>query len=227
MTARERQPASIPATRDGVPVAAALIGGLATLTLLAVLSAAVSEGWTVGFDDRARKWFWPSGEWGWQQRVGDVVVEGLRPWMSVLLLLAGGALAALRRRSPWPLVMVGAAVVLLTAGVLVLRAAVTRVDMHGVDGSYPSGHEASIVVTVGTLLLAARWRAVRSRTVLGAGALAALVKGTALLVTGTHWCTDVVGGALLGFAVLACMCALVATVPIAALGAGLSRAGSA
>ncbi|MFC5729975.1 MULTISPECIES: phosphatase PAP2 family protein [Nocardioides] len=185
----------------GVRLVAAPVLWLVAVTSLAVLSALVSAGRTAGFDDSAREWFWPSGEWGWQQRVCDVVVEGLQPRVSVVLLLVGGALAARSFRSLWPLLLTGVAVVLLIAGLWVLRSAVTRVDMHGVDGSYPSGHEASIVVTAGTLVLVARWHGTSWRTVGGVGATA-LVMGVALLVTGTHWSTDVVGGALLGLSVL-------------------------
>lgn len=189
-----------PAPGD-VRVVVAPVAWLVAVTFLAVLSAVVSAGRTAGFDDSAGEWFWPSGEWGWPQRVSDVVVEGLQPRVCVLLLLVAGALAARRNRSPWPLLLVGAAVVLLVAGLRILRSAVTRFDMHGVDGSYPSGHEASIVVAAGTLVLVTRWYRARWLAVAGVGA-AALVMGIALLVTGTHWSTDVVGGALLGFSVL-------------------------
>lgn len=197
-------PPTVPSGRTRVVL---LVGVVVLLVAaLAVLSGWVAAGRTVGFDDRLRVWFWPSGEWRRPQHVGDVVVEGLQPRVTVALLLVGAALVARRRRTIRPLLLSGAAVVLLAVGLYVLKSVVTRADLHGVDGSFPSGHEASIVVAVGTSAVAMHWPRRVAVPLLG---VLALVMGAALLVTGTHWFTDVLGGALLGSIVLGVMLVVV------------------
>jgi membrane-associated phospholipid phosphatase len=92
----------------------------------------------------------------------------------------------------------------------VVKVWVHRPDPNGgitdTGGSYPSGHMIALVLCggLGAMLIARRppwwvWCAV--------GSVAGLM-AVSLLVTTAHWLTDVVGGGLLGVAVIAATVAL-------------------
>jgi undecaprenyl-diphosphatase len=158
----------------------------------------------------------------------DVIVEGLRP-MSTLLLMAGVAAAlSLARRSARPLLVATAASLLMVGVTLGAKLLLHRPDPHGAlsdhGGSFPSGHTATIVVCAGlvTMLLApgARWWWWLATLLLGT------LMAAALLVQTAHWVTDVAGGGLVGVTVLATMIALGADRwSAAAPSRGLSDAG--
>jgi membrane-associated phospholipid phosphatase len=147
-----------------------------------VLSALVHTHVTDGIDTWAYGRFYPGQRWGPIQRVADVVVNLLQPAVTSVAVAA----MAIRRRS-----RVALAAALLRIGFVVLVVVFLkwffqRPDVHGtvagLGGSYPSGHELALVAY-------------------GAPWWLALVLGVALLVTGTHWLTDVVAGVLVGIVI--------------------------
>jgi membrane-associated phospholipid phosphatase len=178
--------------------------GAVALALLVVLAVLVAAGVTDGLDDRVRELFRPGGHWGDLQMQVDVVVEGLRPPVTVALLGVAGVVAAVVRRSWWPLLSVGATLAVLFVLITALKLTVGRADTHGelgsLGGSFPSGHVATVLVGAGCVALLVR----RHPGVL-AWLLVALVTGVmawALLVQTAHWFTDVVGGVLAGLVTL-------------------------
>jgi membrane-associated phospholipid phosphatase len=174
----------------------------ACYVLLAVL---VAREATASFDAAARGFFRPDNEWGPLQLRADVVVEGLKPRTIAVLFPLAAAVVALHRRS-WRPVLYAAAISCLTAAATLLtKLALRRPDTHDVvtqhGGSFPSGHTVTMLVAIGALLLMVR---VRTRWWQWTPVvLAGLTMGFCLLVQAAHWFTDVVGGLLLGVAVLA------------------------
>jgi membrane-associated phospholipid phosphatase len=155
-----------------------LLGVLGPLAAFGVLSVLVHTHAT----DRADLWvfahLYPHQQWGLPQRVSDVLVEALQPAVTglVYVVLAW-------RRSRAALLRAVARVALVTVTVAFLKWFFDRPDVHGstahLGGSYPSGHMVALVAYGGPWWLAAPL-------------------GVALLVTGTHWLTDVVAGVLVG-----------------------------
>lgn len=175
----------------------AAVGAVDVLLGLAVLSAA---GRLDGPDRRVLELADPGRVWGLPQRLGDVLVEGAQPAVTATALLIVAAIASRHARSVRPL---GEAILVIAAvavPVLLLKLLVDRAPVSGSGASFPSGHEASLVAYLGTI---ARTRPPRTRraAVTGTAALAVLM-AVALVVTGTHWASDVIGGAALGLAVL-------------------------
>jgi undecaprenyl-diphosphatase len=171
--------------------------GFALLTVLVVVGA------TRGLDVAVRDVMRPQDRWGERQVAADVVVEGLRPEVLLMVLLVVGATATARSRSWYPL----AYVVLLAGGAalpaLVVKVAVARTDPHdqmSSIGSFPSGHVLFVLVVLwGITALAAADGHWWVRLMVWA---ATALMGVALLVQAAHWATDVIGGVLLGTAVL-------------------------
>jgi membrane-associated phospholipid phosphatase len=161
-------------------------------------------------DDAARELFRPDDRWGELQIRVDYVVEGLKPPVTLaLLLVAGLAISAARRSRRGGLLVVGLVVgtVIVTR---VLQALVGRADTHGevadLGGSFPSGHTVALMVCVGGLFIASTGRLRPSACAWCAVAAAAM--GLSLLVQAAHWLTDVVGGILLGVVILSVASAL-------------------
>jgi len=127
----------------------------------------------------AYRHLYPDQHWGLPQMAGDVLVNLLQPAVTGVAFVL---LAWRRSRSAVPGALLRVAVVSVL--VAFLKWFFDRPDVHGstahLGGSYPSGHMVSIVAYGGPWWLAA---------------LLAL----ALLVTGTHWLTDVVAGVLTGW----------------------------
>ncbi|WP_107771339.1 phosphatase PAP2 family protein [Nocardioides sediminis] len=171
--------------------------GFALLTVLVVVGA------TRGFDVAVRDLMRPQDQWGERQVAADVVVEGLRPEVLLMVLLVVGATSSARSRSWYPF----AYVVLLSGGAalpaLAVKVTVARTDPHdqmSSIGSFPSGHVLFVLVVLGGIAavgVADRLWWVR----LLVGGTTALM-GVALLLQAAHWATDVIGGVLLGTAVL-------------------------
>jgi undecaprenyl-diphosphatase len=147
----------------------------------------------------------PEGVWGPVQIRAGYVVEGLRPVVVATLLVAITVAVCLTRRTVRPAVLAAATCAIAAAATLGTKFALARPDpfAHAMDdhgGSFPSGHTISVVVCVG-LAVRVLWPAAPWWSWL-APAAPAVVIGTALVVEGAHWASDVAGGLLLGVAVL-------------------------
>lgn len=162
---------------------------------------------------------------GATQTVDSAVLDRLRPgdawndaqvrwvpWMTRLdpqhmfvLLGATSVVVSLWRRSAWPLVSSLVLAAGSTVATVATKLAGHRPDPHGfvteTGGAYPSGHTVALIVCLGGCVLVI-WPRVAwwlwTPVVAGAAVLA-----TSLLVCGAHWATDVLGGLLLGVALLA------------------------
>lgn len=204
-TTRPGRHAPSTSARPGRSHPAATVVGVSALAALGVLSVLVATGRTEHLDDAVSELFRPGGDWGLLQRRVDVVVEGLRPVVVLPLLALLSACVSLLRRSWWPLACTGLATGLAVAGTVGLKAAVGRVDYHGdlgaLGGSFPSGHVVTLVVAASCVALLVRERP--GRWAWSLVALAAATMSWALLVQTAHWFTDVLGGLLLGTAVVA------------------------
>ena len=177
---------------------------MTTAVAYVLLTVLVAVGATERLDVAAREYFRPDDVWGDLQIRVDVIVEGLKPVRAVPLLALFVLVLSAYRRSWRPAAY--AALVLVAAGIpaLVTKVLLRRTDPHhdlSSSGSFPSGHTLVLLVCLGAALLLVR----RSPSVwewllvLAADA----VMAWSLLVQGAHWLTDVIGGALLGVAVLA------------------------
>jgi membrane-associated phospholipid phosphatase len=159
-----------------------------------------------GYDAVVREWARPGDVWGPTQLRADYVVEGLRPAVIAILLVAFTVACCVKRRSVRPLVFVAGVGVLTAALTIVAKVAVGRPDTHGTvanshGGSFPSGHVIAIIVCLGLAALVAQ-RRVR-RWVWLVPALGGALMAASLLVQAAHWSTDVAGGGLLAAGVLA------------------------
>ncbi len=173
-----------------------------TSTLFLGLTLLVAAGSTQQVDDAARELFRPHDMWSTpQHRAGDVI-DGLKPLYVVAVAAALVGWISVRRASVRPIALLGAAVLVTGAATWVTKQALDRPDTHGFQsgGSYSSGHVAVLLVVLGCLtLLAPR---IRWWMWAGAGVVVG-VMAVSLMVQATHWLSDVIGGGLLGAAVLA------------------------
>ena len=173
------------------------VGAADVLLGLAVLSA---TGRLDGVDRRILAAADPGRVWDWPQRLGDLVVEGAQPAVTATVLLVVASIASRRARSVRPLAHAITMVLAVAVPLLLLKAVVERPPISGGGSSFPSGHEASLIAYLGTV---ARTRPPRTRrAAVGVTAALAVVMAVALVVTGTHWASDVIGGAALGAAAL-------------------------
>lgn len=169
-----------------------------------VLTAAVARGVPDALDRRVLAWARPHDAWDSGQVRWAVVVEALRPPLAATALAVVAIAVCLVRRSPRPGLRVAAAAAAGVTVTLLVKVALARPDPHatgsGHGGSFPSGHTLGVVVCVGLALQLVRPGA--GRWAWAAGGLAGTVMGVGLVVIGAHWVTDVVGGLLLGMAVV-------------------------
>ncbi|MEX0429540.1 phosphatase PAP2 family protein [Nocardioides sp. DS6] len=179
---------------------ARLLGAVGAVDVLLGLTLVVATGRLDPVDRRILDIVDPDLVWGTPQRLCDVVVELLQPAVTATALLLVAAIASRHARSTGPLVGALMVVAAVALPLLVVKVLVDRAPISGSGTSFPSGHEASLVAYLGTI---ARTRPPRLRraAVWGTAALA-VVMAVALVVTGTHWASDVIGGAALGAAVL-------------------------
>ena len=174
-------------------------------SLFVALTVLVVTGVTRPVDSAAAGWLRPGLVWGpWQVR--------LSPWMTRLeparmyLLLGVTAMAVALWRRSWRS-LAFAALLAGTSAVVTLLAknAFHRPDPAGYvpdsGGSYPSGHTVAVIVCLSGCLLVVLPRTRWWWWVPVAGVTTLLA--TALLVSGAHWLTDVLGGALLAVALVA------------------------
>jgi undecaprenyl-diphosphatase len=187
------------------PARGPLVLAVLAATAFVLLTVLVASGATRALDVAARDLFRPHDVWGAVQIRADVVVEGLRPRNTALVLMVVTLVACAHRRSWRP-----AAFSALVAGVAAALALATKVvvgrsdphlDMSTAGGSFPSGHTLGVLVCLGTsLLLLSRRPRWWAWAVVG---IVTAAMGLALLLEAAHWLTDVLGGVLLGIAVLA------------------------
>ena len=177
-----------------------LLGVVGALDVLAGLALLSATGRLDRLDQRVLDLADPGRAWGWPQRLGDVLVEGAQPAVTATALLIVAVIASRHRRSTGPLVHALTVVVAVAVPLLLLKTLVDRAPVSGSGSSFPSGHEASLIAYLGAI---ARTRppTLRRAAVVVTAALAGLM-ALALVVTGTHWVSDVIGGAALGLAAL-------------------------
>jgi membrane-associated phospholipid phosphatase len=193
-----------PAPRRWSRVRWAAWGSMALAALFAVVTVLVVSGAVLPLDEWVIRSARPGDVWGEAQVRLAPWVPRLRPTMMLLLLAATSVTLSARRRSWTPAVLGLVLACVSTVFLLLVKLLVARPDPHGglaaSGGSYPSGHMVAVVVCLGGcgLLLGPRTRWWGWLVTLAAAGLL----GTALVVTATHWPSDVVGGALLGLAVL-------------------------
>ena len=129
-------------------------------------------------------------------------------WLTIALAVPIAVWLGWRLRSARPLLMLTAgwaalAVVGETMKTVTGRLAphADHIALHAGGASYPSGHAANIVLTSGLLvyLTQAHPTLQRHRYRLAAGAfLVSFITGSALILIGFHWVSDVIAGYLLG-----------------------------
>ena len=174
------------------------------------LTIAVGSGTARGLDERIVEFFRPNGYWGDLQIRVDAIVEGMRPLTVAALVVAYASVAAVRRRTWWPLACTGLTFVAGTAVALAVKLALARADVSGeiggVGGSYPSGHVVTVLLAAGCVVLMGDW--VRTWLAWAFVSVAGWIMGWALLVQAAHWFTDVVAAVLLSVAVLVVACLL-------------------
>jgi membrane-associated phospholipid phosphatase len=170
-----------------------------------LLTGCVALDVTEGLDLRVYAWARPRDEWALGQVRWAPVVHALRPSVMAAAVAAVAGAVCLVRRTVRPAIVAAAAVATAALVTLLVKVALARPDPHstgsGHGGSFPSGHTVGVVLGVALVVHLLAPRAVRGLWV-GAAA-AGLVMGIGLVVIGAHWASDVVGGLLLGFAVLA------------------------
>lgn len=190
--------------------AVAVLVALTAATAYLVLTWLVGTGRTVVVDEAAYQVFRPGGIWAGAQLALGNVVDDLRPAVCGLVLLAVAGYCARRQRSWAPLFLLAALTVPAVLMIFGTKAVVDRVDPAGGfipgRGAYSSGHSAFILLcSAGVAMLferPVRWWA---RLVVAA---LCILMALSLLWIGLHWLSDILGGTLIGLAVLALACLL-------------------
>lgn len=176
-----------------IPVAVAFV--LLTLTVMA--------GATAGADEAVRDVMRPQDVWGANQVAADVVVEGLRSEVVIMIMLMVGAVLSVVRRAWTPVAHTALLAVMAAVSTVVVKLSLHRTDPHhdlSSIGSFPSGHVTFVLVGLGGMLVASgvrigwkHWAVVAAATI---------TMGVSLLLQAAHWGSDVLGGVLLGLLVL-------------------------
>lgn len=140
---------------------------------------------------------------GLAQSLTDVI----SPLADGLVLTAGAAMIAGRRRSLAPLLAAALTGWVMVLVVVVVKEALGRpapFPAPPAEGnSFPSGHTAAALVCLGTLALLAaaewpRW----TRVLVGAAAAISLAVAAALVYSNYHWLSDTIASLLLGVGLL-------------------------
>lgn len=143
----------------------------------------------------------------WKKWISFYVVLGQRG-PATLFFLPWFVWMSWRRRSPRPLVMLGAALVVLNLSVGVVKLAIGRLgplrthqahDVFVGGNIFPSGHVSNAVVLYGLMaMIVVNHR----RAVIAAAVFLSVTIGAGTVYLDTHWFSDVVGGWIAGALVL-------------------------
>jgi len=204
-----------PRRRPAVPLWAVLTV-LASTVAFAVLTVLIAVPGPVREFDW---WLWNQGfevRYPGKRVMTALAVVGQRG--PVLVLVGFVAIALSRRLGTWrPLVVLAGSQLLLNAVVGALKYGLGRAkaetgsaDLFAGGTMYPSGHSSNAVVVWGVLayLLIVYAGVRRRRLVVGLAVLPSVVVAVATLFIGSHWATDVLGGVLVGAALLVVTVAL-------------------
>ena len=176
---------------------------------LAAMAAGINAEWLAALDTWVADWFDTH-----RSRRRDREAAGIfgylgRPVHVLVAALVCGTLLSVRARSVLPVIGVTGAVGVGAAVEHTLKAVIGRTAITGplVDypHSFPSGHvtgAAALLGTVAVLLGAGADRTAKTALAVIVTAGVVFVAGLALY-TGAHTCTDVIGGRLLGGAIVA------------------------
>lgn len=212
---RRDLPALVVAARREIGATLALL--VAALGAMAFLSIAdeVAEGETRAIDlavlDALREPGQPQALIGpdWLHVMAmDITALGSLAVLSLLILLAFGVLACLRRWGEGLLLLVGAGGGLaISQGLKALfgreRPALDYRAVEAVNASFPSGHamlSAVVFLTLGALAARFAQRKRLKALALGAAVLLSLLVGLSRVYLGVHWASDVLAGWSVGAA---------------------------
>ena len=178
-------------------------------TALAVLAVGINADWLAALDTSVADWFDAHRSRRRDQQAAGVFEYIGRPVHVLVVAAVCGTLLSFRARSAMPLIGVTGAVGLGVVVEQMLKAVIGRTASTGplVDypHSFPSGHvtgTAALLGTIAVFLGAGANRAVRTAL---AGLVVTAVVAVAVLAlyTGAHTVSDVIGGMLLGGAIVA------------------------
>ncbi|GAB4588160.1 phosphatase PAP2 family protein [Nocardia sp. IFM 10818] len=189
--------------------------GMAAVGVIAVFMLwtgwVAASGWVTGWDAGVLRWFVEHRSGGWTDVAKGITFLG-NPRHATVITAGVAGFVWWRFRDYRPAVLVGGTVICAAllgtlTKVLVGRErppVETRLVMHS-NMSYPSGHATATTALVGVVVLMyliSRPGRVRATFAVGAAVVAVVVMSMTRLYLGVHWLSDVVGGALLGTAVV-------------------------
>jgi membrane-associated phospholipid phosphatase len=203
----------------------AVVRCLAVVVPFAVLTRQVADsGWLTGADAATLAWLSDHRSSGWTTAAVAVTTAGGPVGVAVIGCVVSG-IWVWRRRSPRPAVILIGTLLVTAAVNTVCKLAVGRarppVPAHLVvetDWSYPSGHVSGTVALAGAVVLIYLPEArtsVRRTVAVVLAVLGVCAVAVSRLYLGVHWLTDVIGGALLGTAVVLVTAAVIAARPVA------------
>lgn len=170
----------------------------------------------------------PGDLWGPTQYRASVIADLLRPTVVGIFVAGLTAATCLRRRSVRPGLLAIGTTVATCALTVSAKTVVGRSDPHGWvsshGGSFPSGHTTVLIVGLGLAVVMSRTS--RRPQIWLIPAAGGAVMCSSLVISGTHWATDVVGGALLAISILAATLGIILDKDVGPACGGLPDQGS-